>query len=63
MPRGNAGLNNALQLAALKEDTGFGTVDVTKRLVDFGMQHYWQSTIRGLCLSHLRWSYGVIFQG
>ena len=27
----------------LKEDTGFGTVDVTKRLVDFGMQHYWQS--------------------
>jgi len=27
----------------LKEDTGFGTVDVTKRLIDFGMQHYWQS--------------------
>lgn len=27
----------------LKNDTGFGTVDVTKRLVDFGMQHYWQS--------------------
>lgn len=27
----------------LKEDTGFGTVDVSKRLVDFGMQHYWQS--------------------
>ncbi len=27
----------------LKEETGFGTVDVTKRLVDFGMQHYWQS--------------------
>ena len=27
----------------MKEDTGFGTVDVTKRLVDFGMQHYWQS--------------------
>ena len=27
----------------LKQDTGFGTVDVTKRLVDFGMQHYWQS--------------------
>ena len=40
----------------LKEDTGFGTVDVTKRLVDFGMQHYWQSHHRGLCLSHLRWS-------
>jgi glycine dehydrogenase subunit 2 len=27
----------------LKEDTGFGTEDVTRRLVDFGMQHYWQS--------------------
>lgn len=27
----------------LKEDTGFGTVDISKRLVDFGMQHYWQS--------------------
>ena len=27
----------------LKEGTGFGTVDVTKRLIDFGMQHYWQS--------------------
>jgi glycine dehydrogenase subunit 2 len=27
----------------LKEETGFGTEDVTKRLVDFGLQHYWQS--------------------
>ena len=27
----------------LKKETGFGTVDITKRLVDFGMQHYWQS--------------------
>lgn len=27
----------------LKEDTGFGTEDVTLRLVDFGMEHYWQS--------------------
>ena len=27
----------------LKEDTGFGTEDVTKRLIDFGMEHYWTS--------------------
>ncbi len=27
----------------LKEDTGFGTEDVTKRLIDFGMEHYWMS--------------------
>jgi len=27
----------------LKEETGFGTMDVSKRLVDFGMEHYWQS--------------------
>ncbi|MEL7563302.1 MAG: aminomethyl-transferring glycine dehydrogenase subunit GcvPB, partial [Dehalobacterium sp.] len=27
----------------LKEDTGFGTEDVTKRLIDFGMEHYWSS--------------------
>ena len=27
----------------LKEDTGFGTEDVTRRLVDFGMEHYWMS--------------------
>lgn len=27
----------------LKEDTGFGTQDVTKRLVDYGLQHYWLS--------------------
>ncbi|MEL7563726.1 MAG: aminomethyl-transferring glycine dehydrogenase subunit GcvPB [Dehalobacterium sp.] len=27
----------------LKEDTGFGTEDVTKRLIDFGMEHYWGS--------------------
>ncbi len=27
----------------LKEDTGFGTEDVTRRLVDFGLEHYWMS--------------------
>jgi glycine dehydrogenase subunit 2 len=27
----------------LKEDTGLGTEDVTRRLVDYGMEHYWQS--------------------
>ena len=27
----------------LKEETGFGTMDISKRLVDFGLQHYWQS--------------------
>lgn len=27
----------------LKADTGFGTEDVTKRLIDFGMEHYWTS--------------------
>jgi len=27
----------------LKEETGFGTLDVSKRLIDFGHQHYWQS--------------------
>lgn len=27
----------------LKEDTGFGTEDVSKRLIDFGMEHYWGS--------------------
>jgi glycine dehydrogenase subunit 2 len=27
----------------LRRDTGFGTEDVTRRLVDYGMEHYWQS--------------------
>jgi glycine dehydrogenase subunit 2 len=27
----------------LTEDTGFGTEDVTRRLVDFGLEHYWAS--------------------
>ena len=27
----------------LYKDTGFGTEDVTRRLVDYGMEHYWQS--------------------
>ncbi|MDD2586688.1 MAG: aminomethyl-transferring glycine dehydrogenase subunit GcvPB [Syntrophomonadaceae bacterium] len=27
----------------LKEDTGFGTEDVQRRLVDYGVQHYWMS--------------------
>lgn len=27
----------------LKEETGFGTMDITKRIVDFGLEHYWQS--------------------
>ncbi|MGI5892454.1 MAG: aminomethyl-transferring glycine dehydrogenase subunit GcvPB [Bacillota bacterium] len=27
----------------LKEDTGFGTMDVSLRLIDFGLEHYWQS--------------------
>lgn len=27
----------------LKADTGFGTEDVQRRLVDFGLQHYWMS--------------------
>lgn len=27
----------------LKEDTGLGTEDVQRRLVDFGLQHYWMS--------------------
>lgn len=27
----------------LKQETGFGTEDVTRRLIDFGQEHYWQS--------------------
>jgi glycine dehydrogenase subunit 2 len=27
----------------LKADTGFGTEDVQRRMVDFGLQHYWMS--------------------
>ena len=27
----------------LHKDTGFGTEDVTRRLVDYGMEHYWRS--------------------
>jgi glycine dehydrogenase subunit 2 len=27
----------------LKQDTGFGTEDVSKRMVDYGLEHYWQS--------------------
>lgn len=27
----------------LKEETGFGTEDVQRRMVDFGLQHYWMS--------------------
>jgi glycine dehydrogenase subunit 2 len=27
----------------LKEDTGFGTEDVLKRMVDYGLEHYWES--------------------
>ena len=27
----------------LKEDTGIGTEDITRRLIDFGYEHYWMS--------------------
>jgi glycine dehydrogenase subunit 2 len=27
----------------LKEDTGVGSADVVRRMVDYGMEHYWQS--------------------
>ncbi|MDR2157648.1 MAG: glycine dehydrogenase subunit 2, partial [Clostridiales Family XIII bacterium] len=27
----------------LKKDTGFGTEDVLKRMVDYSLEHYWES--------------------
>ena len=27
----------------LKKETGFGTVDVQRRLIDYGLEHYWES--------------------